>query len=82
MSDTAAPRTTLSLPRLPVPPLRETLDRYLKSLEPFLLEDEAKGGAPYEEAMSQRKKWAEEFEHGVGKACQERLLGALCGQIL
>jgi carnitine O-acetyltransferase len=65
----------LSLPRLPVPDLRKTLDRYLKSIEPFLLEDEAHGGLPFHTAYSLRAKWADEFAAGVGKLCQDRLLG-------
>ncbi|KAJ6531909.1 carnitine acetyltransferase [Mycena capillaripes] len=64
----------LSLSRLPVPDLRKTLDRYLKSLEPFLLEDEAHGGLPFQTAYSLRAKWADEFAAGVGKLCQDRLL--------
>ncbi|KAF4597238.1 hypothetical protein EYR40_007690 [Pleurotus pulmonarius] len=63
-----------NLPRLPVPPLRKTLDRYLKSIEPFLLEDEAKGGQPFYDALALRTKWADEFERGIGTVCQERLL--------
>ncbi|CAL1716338.1 unnamed protein product [Somion occarium] len=61
------------LPRLPVPKLDQTLQRYLTSLEPFLLEDEARGGVPFEEALALRKHWAEEFENGIGKTLQERL---------
>ncbi|KAJ7126880.1 carnitine acetyltransferase [Mycena epipterygia] len=64
----------LSLPRLPVPELRKTLDRYLRSIEPFLLEDEAHGGLPFHTAYSLRAKWADEFAAGVGKLCQDRLL--------
>ncbi|KAJ7030394.1 acyltransferase ChoActase/COT/CPT [Mycena alexandri] len=64
----------LSLPRLPVPDLRKTLDRYLRSIEPFLLEDEAHGGLPFDTSYSLRAKWADEFATGVGKLCQERLL--------
>ncbi|KAH8117830.1 carnitine acetyltransferase [Phellopilus nigrolimitatus] len=64
----------LRLPRLPVPLLRGTLDRYLKSLEPFLLEDEACGGPPFRDALQARVAWAEEYERGLGKTCQERLI--------
>jgi hypothetical protein len=62
-------------PRLPVPDLHITLKKYLKSLEPLLLEDEAHGGPRHELSMGQRIRWAEKFENGVGKLCQERLLG-------
>lgn len=67
--------TTSSRPRLPVPPLRKTLDRYLMSLQPFLLEDEAHGGPSYSSAYALRVRWAEDFENGIGSECQERLLG-------
>lgn len=73
-NSTVKPKS-LSLSRLPVPDLRKTLDRYLKSLEPFLLEDEAHGGLPFQTAYSLRAKWADEFAAGVGKLCQDRLLG-------
>jgi len=62
--------------RLPVPPLRQTLDRYLTSLEPFLHEDESRGGMPFRQAYSLRQKWADEFENGIGKTLQERLVGS------
>ena len=72
---TTAMKRPLKLPRLPVPRLRDTLDRYLKSLEPFLLEDEVRGGLASSKAMQERVKWANEFEHGLGKTLQERLIG-------
>ncbi|KZP25211.1 acyltransferase ChoActase/COT/CPT [Athelia psychrophila] len=62
------------LPRLPVPPLRKTLDRYLKSIEPFLLEDEARGGAPFADSYAARRRWADEFERGPGGRAQEALV--------
>ncbi|KAJ7593323.1 acyltransferase ChoActase/COT/CPT [Mycena floridula] len=70
-------RSSLSptiLPRLPVPELRKTLDKYLKSLEPFLLENEANGGPTFHSAYAIRAKWADEFESGLGRVCQERLI--------
>ncbi|CAA7266960.1 unnamed protein product [Cyclocybe aegerita] len=60
--------------RLPIPPLRHTLDRYLASLEPFLLEDETHGGMTFSSAYALRKKWANEFESGIGHVLQERLV--------
>ncbi|KAF9052498.1 acyltransferase ChoActase/COT/CPT [Hymenopellis radicata] len=62
------------LPRLPVPPLRKTLDRYLASLEPFMLEDAARNGTSYESVYALRAQWADEFASGIGKICQDRLL--------
>ncbi|KAI3614952.1 carnitine acetyltransferase [Moniliophthora roreri] len=61
------------LPRLPIPDLRSTMEKYLKSLEPFLMEDAVRGGAPYEDAYALRKEWADDFCSGIGKTCQERL---------
>jgi len=71
-SSTTRPKTR---GRLPVPNLRQTLDRYLASLEPFLREDESRGGMSYSSAFTLRQKWANEFESGIGKTLQERLLG-------
>ncbi|KAF8653605.1 hypothetical protein AX16_003849 [Volvariella volvacea WC 439] len=67
-------RAPLARPRLPVPDLTKTLQKYLTSLEPFLLEDEARGGMPYSDAYALRRKWASEFESGIGRVCQERLI--------
>ncbi|KAK7033217.1 carn-acyltransf domain-containing protein [Favolaschia claudopus] len=72
-SSSTAPKP-LSLARLPVPELRKTLERYLRSIQPFLLQDEAHGGLPFKTSYSLREKWADEFAAGVGKLCQERLL--------
>ena len=63
--------------RLPVPALRSTLDRYLRSLEPFLLEDETRGGERFVDAMNKRIAWAREFEEGIGRVCQNRLIGSI-----
>jgi hypothetical protein len=68
-------QTRRRLSRLPVPPLRQTLDRYLRSVEPFLLEDEARGGTPFASSYALRAQWARSFENGIGRLCQDRLLG-------
>ncbi|KAF8591074.1 acyltransferase ChoActase/COT/CPT [Ramaria rubella] len=60
--------------RLPVPLLRQTLDKYLKSLNPFLRDDEEKGGPSHDTEMSKRVLWAKDFELGLGNVLQNRLL--------
>ena len=65
--------------RLPVPALRHTLNRYLDSLEPFLHEDERRGGMSFSSAYALREKWADEFESAIGGTLQERLLGLFTG---
>lgn len=65
----------LALPRLPVPDLRATMDRYLRSLEPFLLEDAARNGVPFDVAQARHADLADSFVRGWGHKCQARLLG-------
>ncbi|GAA6059823.1 hypothetical protein JCM10212_003735 [Sporobolomyces blumeae] len=73
------PRTfahTKSLPRLPVPPLAQSLDKYVRSLRPFLLDQAAREGENdnwVEQELEKRRTWAKEFEGGLGKVLQERL---------
>lgn len=74
-SAAASTTSTKSRSRLPVPSLRHTLDRYLQSLEPFLLDAERRGGMSFSSAYALRRKWADEFESGIGKVLQERLVG-------
>ncbi|KAJ1307884.1 hypothetical protein OPQ81_001963 [Rhizoctonia solani] len=57
------------LPKLPLPKLRPTLDKYLKSLEPLI----AESGQNAELEMQKRVRMAEEFERGIGKLAQARL---------
>lgn len=82
MQPHSIPRTTqrttsskATLARLPVPDLRQTLQRYLKSLEPFLLEEEVRQGRSFASGLAFRARWAEDFDTGLGKVCQSRLHG-------
>lgn len=75
------PRTfthTKSLPRLPVPPLEASLEKYIKSLRPFLLDQAAKEGENQhwvEKELDKRREMAKDFERGLGRVLQERLKG-------
>ena len=71
-------KTRRVLPRLPVPPLRSTLDKYLQSVKPLLQEDHLRGVSPFASAYQQRVQWAKEFEMGIGAILQARLLGTRC----
>lgn len=57
---------TLNLPRLPVPQLSQTIDKYIKTVTPFLSEDELKN----------TKNLLNEFksENGIGEKLQKLLL--------
>ncbi|PBK75715.1 acyltransferase ChoActase/COT/CPT [Armillaria solidipes] len=64
-----------TLPRLPVPDLRKTLDKYLTSLEPFLLEEASKKGLDDDALDASRRlraQWADEFASGVGNLSLDR----------
>jgi len=63
------------LPRLPVPDLRKTLDRYLQSIQPFLREDEERGLSLFEASYEKRVQWVDDFEKGIGRLCQHKLHG-------
>ncbi|KAG1750829.1 acyltransferase ChoActase/COT/CPT [Suillus lakei] len=65
--------TMPKLPRLPVPDLRKTLDRYLQSIQPFLREDEARGRSLFEASYEKRVQWVDDFEKGIGRLCQHKL---------
>ena len=72
---TAAVTHHLTLPRLPVPDIHQTLSKYLRSLVPLLQEDEVRGGPSWRSALEERQRLADEFEKGLGAKCQERLHG-------
>ncbi|KAG1804982.1 acyltransferase ChoActase/COT/CPT [Suillus plorans] len=65
--------TMAKLPRLPVPDLRKTLDRYLQSIQPFLREDEARGHSLFKSSYKKRVQWVNDFEKGIGRLCQHKL---------
>ena len=70
-----AAKARVVLSRLPIPPLRSTLDRYLQSIKPLLLQDDLQGNSAYDPAYQRRVEWAKEFETGVGATLQARLIG-------
>lgn len=51
------------LPSLPVPRLDNTVDKYLRSVRPFL----------DDEQMKHTEQVAEQFKNGIGRALQEKL---------
>jgi hypothetical protein len=65
----------IQLPRLPIPDLRSTLDKYLTSIQPFLREDEANGLQPFDAAYAHQVSLTDAFAEGIGKICQQRLIG-------
>jgi hypothetical protein len=73
-----AVKARVVLPRLPVPPLRSTLDKYLQSIKPLLLQDDLRGVSAFDPAYQRRVQWAKEFEIGIGTTLQARLAGTRC----
>jgi hypothetical protein len=67
--------TGLRLPRLPVPELRHTLDRYMKSVEPFILEDDVAGVADADSAREAHIEIMKKYRHGIGRVAQKHLQG-------
>lgn len=73
---TRSSSTTKTLPRLPVPDLLKTLDKYLVSIEPFLRES-VSSPEDFSAACQLRRKWADQFYSGIGQTLQQRLVGTL-----
>lgn len=68
-----------TLPRLPIPDLEATLERYLTSIEPLLLQKEHLGELPGSSAakeLEKRREWARELTQpgGLGPVLQNRLV--------
>lgn len=68
-----------NMPRLPVPSLEQTFDKYVKSLSPFLRQMQEKGelkGSSAEQELAKRKQWVQDFlkEGGMGAKLQQRLI--------
>lgn len=68
-----------SLPRLPIPQLDASLERYLKTIEPLLLQKEELGelpGSSAQQELEKRRQWAQELakEGGIGHKLQHRLI--------
>ncbi|KPV76238.1 uncharacterized protein RHOBADRAFT_34865 [Rhodotorula graminis WP1] len=66
------------LPRLPIQTLDASLDKYLRSLRPFLLDQadaEGHGQDWVDKELDQRRQWAADFvkQGGLGRVLQERL---------
>ena len=74
-SSASAVPTKARLPRMPVPDLHQTLQKYLASLEPFVLENYGRDPVQLQNTFATRRQWADDFERGVGSVLQERLQG-------
>lgn len=71
-----------TLPRLPIPELAATFERYLKSISPILRQKEAQGqldGSTAQKELDKRRQWIADFlkEGGLGRTLQQRLVGEL-----
>ncbi|KIJ66998.1 hypothetical protein HYDPIDRAFT_108981 [Hydnomerulius pinastri MD-312] len=61
------------VPRLPIPDLRKTLDKYLQSIQPVLLADEDNGGSPFSKSYARQQGLVNAFLTGPGPLAQARL---------
>lgn len=66
------------LPRLPIPNLEKTVNRYLRTIEPFLENIAHRDGVSVDVVREQKRKLAEDFiiPGGLGRKLQERLHGS------
>jgi hypothetical protein len=64
-----------TFPRLPLPSLAETMENYLKSLNPWIEEETSAQGTSKDAAIAQRRKWADDFAAGVGGKLHAKLQG-------
>ncbi|KAF8843770.1 acyltransferase ChoActase/COT/CPT [Paxillus ammoniavirescens] len=62
------------LPRLPIPDLRKTMDRYLESIQPVLLADEHAGGPSFSTSYARQQALVSAFLASPGPLAQARLL--------
>ncbi|KAF9243394.1 acyltransferase ChoActase/COT/CPT [Melanogaster broomeanus] len=60
--------------RLPIPDLRKTMDKYLKSIQPVLLADEHTGGPSFSTSYAHQRALVNAFLSGPGPLAQARLL--------
>ncbi|PWN52846.1 acyltransferase ChoActase/COT/CPT [Violaceomyces palustris] len=69
-----------SLPRLPVPPLEQSFEKYIKSIQPILRQRADQGqlepGASLESEIQKRREWIKDFmkDGGIGQKLQQRLI--------
>ncbi|KIK80431.1 hypothetical protein PAXRUDRAFT_833536 [Paxillus rubicundulus Ve08.2h10] len=62
------------LPRLPIPDLQKTMDRYLRSIQPVLLADEHAGGPSFSTSYARQQALVSAFLASPGPLAQARLL--------
>ncbi|KAN0061504.1 hypothetical protein ACQY0O_006351 [Thecaphora frezii] len=68
-----------SMPRLPVPSLEQTFEKYVKTISPFFRQQHDQGqlvGSTPEQELEKRREWIRHFlkEGGLGRKLQQRLI--------